>query len=120
MKVNAKWVAVVIVGVVIGLLALGLFAPETPKLKAEVLSGTEIVKVINHDNFDWRNTRIEINDGYSQNVGWLGAGDTGTYPLSRFSKSDGTRFNGYVTKVKDLRIDAATPKGSASYNGESD
>ena len=120
MKWNSKWTAVVVAGGIVVLVALFRLGSDSPKLRAEILSNHQIVKVKNLNDFDWSDTVVTLNGDYSQRVGWIGAGDTGTFPLERFTTSDGARFNGFSTKVKKVFVDAHTPKGDGTYYAESD
>ena len=84
-------------------------------------SGTQFT-IKNNDGFDWINAKLEINpgiwaDGYEYSAGNIDAGATYTVGAMQFAKSDGTRFNPITIKPQEIRIDADTWRGKATYFG---
>jgi len=83
--------------------------PQRPDLDATVVfTGTQFV-ISNHNNYDWTNVKLEINSGiirggYTLRAGRISAGQTYTVGAAQFSKSDGTRFNPFTHKVKNITI----------------
>lgn len=72
--------------------------------------------VINENDFDWENTKLDLNpgfifSGYIYKPGHIEAGQTRVISMSEFSKKDGTRFDIFKTKPVELAIYADTPNG---------
>lgn len=120
MSTKAVWVAVISGTVIMCLVIFAMFAPAQRELSAEVEASRTILTVRNVDGYEWKDTQITINGSYSANVGYIPNHQPESIPLSSFTKSDGSRFDGGTTKVKTTRIVATTPKGRAIYLSESD
>jgi len=104
----------------------GSSAPSTPKeeikLNAAVrFTGTQFV-IQNNNDFAWTNVKLEINpgilkSGFTYKALRIEPNTTYTVGAMQFSKSDGTRFNPFSIKPKEIFISADTPKGRAYYSG---
>lgn len=77
------------------------------------------ITVTNKEDQAWSNCTIKVNDSkYTYSKSWgVEAGETKTIAFSDLTKSDGTRFNIFETKPKDvyLRCDNAVQTGRYGY-----
>lgn len=95
---------------------------EEIELKASVrFTGTQFI-IMNNDSFDWINVKLEINpaflkSGYVYNAKRIKPNLEYTVGAMQFTKSDGTRFNPFAIKPKEIFIAADTPKGRGYYSG---
>ena len=94
---------------------------EIPLSVQMKFTGTQFI-ITNNDNFNWKNVKIEINSGilkggYSYTAQLMEAKITYTIGTMQFTKGDGTRFNPFTIKPKDVFISADTSKGKRYYSG---
>lgn len=76
-------------------------------LDAEVRYNATAFQIKNNESKDWTGCRFTINIGWVSGWVWEGgikANDTVIIPYRDFTKGDGTRFDSYPTKVKDLTM----------------
>ena len=91
-------------------------------LKASVsFTGTQFV-IVNKDNFDWTNVKLEVNSGllkggFVLKTQRMTAGETYTVGAMQFAKGDGTRLNPFTTKPQNLSIWCDTPRGKGFWYG---
>jgi len=97
--------------------------PSSIYLNASVkFTGTQFI-IVNNDNFDWLNVKMEVNGsflkgGFILKTDRMTAGETYTVGALEFAKADGTRFNPFAYKPKKFDISCDTPKGeNAFWNG---
>ncbi|MCA9445372.1 MAG: hypothetical protein KC964_31575 [Candidatus Omnitrophica bacterium] len=76
------------------------------------------IKVTNRNAFDWKNTRIYLNDQFVCEYGRIKAGGTADIDFSRFTSHGGIRFNPQSLAVQDIVIEADSDFGSARWEGE--
>lgn len=97
-------------------------SPPTPHesvhLAADMAYNNLIIFIQNRDPFPWQDIEITINeslipftDDYEFHIEELSPGETAVIATTDFVLSDGTRFNGFATKIKSLGIFAQTPRG---------
>lgn len=72
--------------------------------------------IINRNNFDWTQVKMEVNSGliasgYILEQNRLKANTTYTVGALQFAKPDGTRLNPFTTKVLNMTIRAKLPNG---------
>jgi len=95
----------------------------TVDLKTSVLfDGSQFI-IVNLDDFDWTNVKLEVNSsgfksGYILNTKKMEAGHTYTVGAMQFTKGDGTRFNPFTMKPLNFSIWCDTPEGNGFYYGE--
>ena len=78
--------------------------------------------IINEDNFDWTDVKLEVNsellkDGYVLKTKKMVAGETYTVGALQFAKGDGTRLNPFIIKVLNFSIWCDTPNGQGFWYG---
>jgi len=91
---------------------------EPTDLKASAKYAGGYFQIVNHDDFDWSEVRIEVNGTYSARVQQITAGQAHYLKAAEFSKDDGTRLNPVLIKVRKILIKAKTPGGSEYWSGE--
>jgi len=77
---------------------------ETKDLDASVNYNELAFKIQNNEDKNWVNCRLSLNSKYEYRVNGIAKKDSLIISYSDFAKSDGTRFNIFETKVKDLSI----------------
>ena len=97
---------------------------EATDLDASVrFTGTQFI-IVNNNNFDWLNVKIEVNGspskgGFSLKTDSIKAGETYTVGALLFAKEDGTRFNPFIYKPQKFDIYCNTLKGlKSSWGGD--
>ena len=78
--------------------------------------------IVNEDNFDWTDVKLEVNSGllkggYVLKTEKMVAGETYTVGALRFAKGDGTRLNPFIIKVLNFSIWCDTPNGQGFWYG---
>ena len=96
----------------IALLATCLGGSDGPEsLNASVrFDGTQF-HISNNDTYDWVDVKIQINNDYELRVSRLNANTEYSVGAMQFTKSDGTRFNPFLQKAKNVFIWAHTEEG---------
>ena len=95
---------------------------EEVELKATVrFTGTQFI-IVNKNNFAWTNVKLDINpgtfkSGYVYKVSKISSNKEYTVGAMQFAKGDGTRFNPFTMKPKEIFIACDTPKGRGYYTG---
>lgn len=93
---------------------------STIDLKASVnFTGTQFI-IKNNDTFNYTNVKLEVNsqglkNGYILKTSILKAGESFTVGAAQFTKGDGTRFNPFTIKPKNLSIWCDTPSGKKGF-----
>lgn len=82
-------------------------------------TGTQFV-IVNDDNYDWVDIKMEVNgsllkSGFILKTNRMEAGETYTVGALQFAKNDGTRFNPTVYKPKSFTISCDTPDGENAF-----
>jgi hypothetical protein len=123
---------ILIVLIVIGLQICGFFDSGNEEesgtktqditLNANISFDGSQFAIKNNDTFDWTNVKLELNSGiirggYTLRAQLIEAGQTYTVGAMQFTKGDGTRFNPFTTKPKDIFISCDTPRGKGYYSG---
>ena len=85
-------------------------------------TGTQFV-IVNKDNFDWANVKLEVNSGllkggFVLKTQRMSAGETYTVGAMQFAKRDGTILNPFTIKPQNFSIWCDTPRGKGFWYGE--
>ncbi len=102
--------------------------PETKDLKATVSQNDAYgtITVTNTDTFSYQHLTVHLNEptgitldeGYFISPADLPAGQTETYNVSDFAKSDGTRFQLSQTKINRISVETKDDKGYLTGNAD--
>ncbi len=114
--------AVLLIVFIIALAAMCARPPsKAVGLNASVTFDSTQFVVVNKDNFDWTEVKMEVNGGlispgFSSNLNKISAGETRTVPCTKFLNPDSTQFNPSATKIQRFEITCQTPKGEGSWS----
>lgn len=99
---------------------------ETPKstqyeLDASVKFNELSFLITNNEDKNWTNCKLEMNSGiikggYTYKAEAIPSKDPLIIPFSEFTKGDGTRFNSYDTKPKNVSISCDRVDGEHGFN----
>jgi hypothetical protein len=114
--------AVLLIVFIIALAAMCTRPPsKAVGLNASVTFDSTQFVVVNKDNFDWTEVKMEVNGGlispgFSSNLNKISAGETRTVPYTKFLNLDNTQFNPSAAKIQRFEITCQTPKGEGSWS----
>lgn len=97
---------------------LGGASDGPEKLNAAVrFDGTQF-HITNNDSYDWVDVKLQINSDYEMRVSRLNALTEYSVGAMQFTTGDGTRFNPFLQKTKNIFIYAHTEDGHiVSWSG---
>ena len=114
--------AVLLIVVIIALAAMcAQPSSKAVGLNASVTREETQFVIVNKDNFDWTEVKMEVNGGlvspgFSYNLNKIIAGETRTVPYTKFLDPNSTQFNPSATKIQRFEITCQTPKGEGSWS----
>jgi len=96
--------------------------PKPVDLHATARMDGQTVMVTNNDTFTWQGVKVELrpsanHSGYSVTVSSIPANNTAVLGVSRFSNSDGVRFDPTSMLMQEIWISCDTQNGKAYWFG---
>lgn len=88
-------------------------------LKATIEKSSLQLVVTNHDSFNWKNVKIEINNEYVYSIPEFPSGEKVSIGFLNFANSKYEKLNPFVIKIAEVTISATTDTGGIGFTSGS-